>query len=141
LDTWDRERVIKALFTHWAELAPEAAANRALAATSDHEDLMKAVVAEWAARDPAALWAWAQAHDSDVSLGDVAAAIAAHDPPRAWKWMCALSPAAMRDVDMDGLFEQWGRRDGAEAFRVALGLGDHSRDAVSAVLQGWGESN
>ena len=143
LDASERERVLTALFTRWAELAPEAAANALLGEKDVIVSALTAVAAEWAARDSDALWAWTRSQTrKDFSVGIILTAIAAHDAPKAWNWASTLDPTAFNSVNLDALFEQWGRRDGTEAFRVAQSLrGGDDRGAVMGAICGWAHSS
>jgi hypothetical protein len=77
-----------------------------------------------------------------VPLNDVLGVIAIHDAPRAWQWAQKTDRASPDRGDFGELFEQWGRQDGAEAFRVAQTLpGSRARRLLESVVKGWTISN
>ena len=143
LDTSERERVLTALFTRWAELAPEAAANALVGEKDLIVSALTAVAAEWAARDPAALWEWARSQTrKDFPMGTILAAIAAHDAPQAWNWARTIDAGTLKPWDLGVLIEKWGRKDGAEAVRAAQSLQRGSeRDLVRDASRGWAHSS
>ena len=148
LSAEDLQQVLATLFARWAELAPQAAANGAVAMKGERAAVVDAVVEEWAARDPEALWEWAQAQPKGTV--HVLGVIARQDASKAWQWaqkldLSVLDPGRSELFEQWGrseFFEQWGRQDGAEAFRIAQSLpGDTLRAAIESVLQGWAISN